>query len=369
MTYYQILKQRRIDLKLTIQDVSVQTRLAPEYIQAIEENNLDVFSDDYSFVRYFVHSYANAIGVNWNAIQNEVDQTIKYYAHKKNMALTMAQQQIVKNMPNEKASKRKSKKRSRSRFQSSVTRMSRMLHWPKQKISRIVLFLALGGLLVLLTANGISSYMSTHEENVQEAKRKAELQAKEQETQKLSEQRKETQFNETKTNIVIERSSSENGVYYITSESGMPWTVQLSVSVPKATKIEFYQGDTLVAGSETEEQSSDFSYVITCTQVSSYRLVLSNYSNNTISLNGQQVSYSPNSNGESDSKKEDTSKENSKEKATELIFEFGTSAPVEAEGEYDGSYYGYDQSYGNEDTTDYDGYDLSAYGYDYGYGE
>lgn len=365
MTYYQILKQRRIDLKLTIQDVSVQTRLAPEYIQAIEENNLDVFSDDYSFVRYFVHSYANAIGVNWNAIQNEVDQTIKYYAHKKNMALTMAQQQIVKNIPNEKASQRKRKKRRRSRFQSSVTRVSRMLHWPKQKLSRIAIFVIGGALAVLLAANGISSYMSTHEENVREAQRKAELQAKEQETQKLSEQRKETQFNETKTDIMIERSSSENGVYYVTSGSGMPWTVQLSVSVPKATKIELYQGDTLIAGSETEEQSSDFSYVITCSQVSSYRLVLSNYSNNTISLNGQQVSYSPNSSNENDSKKENTSKT----KSAELTFEFGTSAPVEEDSQYSESYYDYNQNYGYESDADYSGYDASAYGYDYGYGE
>ena len=114
MTYYQILKQRRIDLKLSIQDVAVQTRLAPEYIAAIEENDLDVFSDDYSFVRYFVHAYANAIGVNWEAISVEVDQTIKYHAHKKNMALTQAQRRIVENMPKAQASKRSRKKRSYS---------------------------------------------------------------------------------------------------------------------------------------------------------------------------------------------------------------------------------------------------------------
>ena len=50
MAYYHILKERRTNLKLSIQDVSNQTRLAPQYIQAIEEHNLDVFSDDLSFV-------------------------------------------------------------------------------------------------------------------------------------------------------------------------------------------------------------------------------------------------------------------------------------------------------------------------------
>ena len=73
MAYYHILKERRTNLKLSIQDVSNQTRLAPQYIQAIEENNLDVFSDDLSFVRYFVHAYSDAIGVNWQAISDEVD--------------------------------------------------------------------------------------------------------------------------------------------------------------------------------------------------------------------------------------------------------------------------------------------------------
>lgn len=56
MAYYQILKKRRLDLNLSIQDIAIQTHLSPEFIRAIEENNLDVFSDDFSFVRYFVHS-------------------------------------------------------------------------------------------------------------------------------------------------------------------------------------------------------------------------------------------------------------------------------------------------------------------------
>ena len=40
MTYNKILKQRRQALQLSIQDISSQTRLAPNYIQALEENHL-----------------------------------------------------------------------------------------------------------------------------------------------------------------------------------------------------------------------------------------------------------------------------------------------------------------------------------------
>ncbi|WP_289756838.1 helix-turn-helix domain-containing protein, partial [Faecalibaculum rodentium] len=99
MRYYEILKKRRTDLKLSIQDVSAQTRLAPEYIKAIEDNDLDVFSDDLSFVRYFIRSYCEALGVNWSMLQEEVDGSIKHYAHLRNMALTQAQKRMAASMP------------------------------------------------------------------------------------------------------------------------------------------------------------------------------------------------------------------------------------------------------------------------------
>jgi len=344
VTYYQILKQRRIDLKLSIQDVSNQTRLAPEYIKAIEENDLDVFSDDYSFVRYFVHSYANAIGVNWDVIQLEVDQTIKYYAHKKNMALTMAQQKIVQNIPRETAAKRTKKKR--SRYQTSVSRTSRMLHWPKKRISRLAI-LGIGALaLFLVLSNVLGSSLSAREENAREAERKAELQAKEQETQRLSEQRKETKLNEAKTTIQLE--SQENGIYYINSEQAMPWVVELKVSVPNKTKIELYQGDTLIAGSSDQEVDSDFSAIITCEQPAEYRLVISQYANNAISLNGNQVIYQPN--------------ETQQDKEASLTLAFGLQPVQESQPDYDGNSQDEYWGSGYDESDQY--YDPYAYGTD-----
>ena len=115
MAYYHILKERRTNLKLSIQDVSNQTRLAPQYIQAIEENNLDVFSDDLSFVRYFVHAYSDAIGVNWQAISDEVDMDVNEFAHQRDMALTMAQRRMVEQMASVQKSKKTTKEKRRRR--------------------------------------------------------------------------------------------------------------------------------------------------------------------------------------------------------------------------------------------------------------
>lgn len=347
MTYYQILKQRRIDLKLSVQDVSVQTRLAPEYIVAIEENDLDVFSDDYSFVRYFVHAYANAIGVNWEAISTEVDQTIKYHAHKKNMALTQAQREIVKNMPNVQATKRVRKKR--SRFQSSISRMSRSLHWSKRRLSPLFVWTIVVVIVGFVITNFVSSTLSANEEKAREEARQAELQQKEQETQRLSQQRKETQLEEAKTALTLSSVSSIPNTVYINSDQAMPWTVQLNVSVPSETKIEVYKGEELVAGDKEQTQTSDFSAILTIDTSQDYRLVISDYKNNSISLNGQSVSVQTEQTDESDH-------------LVEIELAFGQSAPEEGAADEAAQWQGTDYLY--DDGTDY-----SYYADDYGYGE
>ena len=57
MTYYQLLQQRREALKLSIQDVADQTRLAPQYLQAIDNNNfhLSIFIENLNSV-FNLHS-------------------------------------------------------------------------------------------------------------------------------------------------------------------------------------------------------------------------------------------------------------------------------------------------------------------------
>ena len=149
MAYYHILKERRTNLKLSIQDVSNQTRLAPQYIQAIEEHNLDVFSDDFSFVRYFVHAYCDAIGVNWQAIADEVDMDINEVAHQKDMALTMAQRRMVEQMASVQKKKKSSTKKKKSWFQKHVSRTSSSLSTNQSQLIKVLVLIGIVGLCVL----------------------------------------------------------------------------------------------------------------------------------------------------------------------------------------------------------------------------
>jgi cytoskeletal protein RodZ len=229
--YYEILKARRQDLKLSIQDVSLQTRLAPEYIQAIEENNLDIFSDDFSFVRYFVQAYCQAIGVNWNAISEEVEGTIRHYAHQRNMALTQAQRRMVQSMPSAQSVTR----RRPNTYQSRVTRTSRSLQ--KRRISKKAIGLLVFFAVVLLGFQAVMSTLSNQEETAAKLQEEADLKARQEETQRLADLRKQEASPETTMSL-------EGNV--LTVSAPFPYELDLTVKMAEQAVLYVYQGETLL---------------------------------------------------------------------------------------------------------------------------
>jgi cell division protein FtsB len=229
--YYEILKARRQDLKLSIQDVSLQTRLAPEYIQAIEENNLDIFSDDFSFVRYFVQAYCQAIGVNWNAISEEVEGTIRHYAHQRNMALTQAQRRMVQSMPSAQSVTR----RRPNTYQSRVTRTSRSLQ--KRRISKKAIGLLVFFAVVLFGFQAVMSTLSNQEETAAKLQEEADLKARQEETQRLAELRKQEAVPETTMSL-------EGNV--LTVSAPFPYELDLTVKMAEQAVLYVYQGETLL---------------------------------------------------------------------------------------------------------------------------
>lgn len=192
MQYYQILKQRRLDLNLSIQDISTQTRLRPEYIRAIEEHNLDIFSDDFSYVRYFIHGYCDAIGVNWEYIKDAVDADVMAYASARDQALQQAQVKMIQSMPSAKPSKQTSraskKRRNQTNMKSSASKLSRYMSWGNQnKLSRLILVsavcvVALFGVIGLVSRNRANASMEA-----ERLAREQELKNQEETTQRLAE--------------------------------------------------------------------------------------------------------------------------------------------------------------------------------------
>ena len=290
MAYYHILRQRRQDLNLTIEYVSSQTRLAPQYIQAIESHNLDVFSDDFSFVRYFVHAYCDAIGVNWNAIKDEVDKDINAYAKQREMDLSMAQKRLVQQMPNVSSTQRK--KPARSRFQKSVSSFSRNMQWKRKWDIKKLLLIAVVIVCLFAAFNFWLDSQAANEAAKLEANRQEELRQKEEETDRLAQQRQDTR---EKQEYNFEVLSVEENVYRLSNVIETTKEFSVKIELPEPSKVIIYKDDLVLdEKNQNKEYEDSFEQQVEVDQPCTIAIEVTNYvggnttftiANNTITFN------------------------------------------------------------------------------------
>lgn len=341
MAYYHILKERRTNLKLSIQDVSNQTRLAPQYIQAIEEHNLDVFSDDFSFVRYFVHAYSDAIGVNWQAIADEVDMDINEVAHQRDMALTMAQRRMVQQMPSVQKTKKSKKKKKKSWFQKHVSRTSSSLSTNQSQLIKVLVLIGIVGLCVLSVINFGLRAISNQQLATQEALRQEQLSKKEEETNKLASQRKKAKEAEA---LVVEKMSDETNAYQISNIQSDVKTLDLSITLPTKSKITVTKDDTVINDS-SKVYTGTFTQSLELSENCTFEISIETYSDNSITVGGKEISFDKTG-----------WQEGEPAVITLQIGEGNPNAKKEEYSQYDDNYYDYSNEY-------------YAQGEDYNYGQ
>ncbi len=290
MAYYHILRQRRMDLHLTIEYVSSQTRLAPQYIQAIEEHNLDVFSDDFSFVRYFVHAYCDAIGVNWSVISQEVDADINDYARQRSMALSQAQRKIVQQMPN-RSSVSKRRHQSHSRFQKRVSAISRNLQFRNRKNLKKIL---IAGVVFIVLAMGISFWLDARSANQlaqQESQRQEELRQKEEETDRLAKQRQQEKESQALQFEVLDASTN---VFQLSNVLETTKSFTVKIELPEESTVVIYKDDVPMDEENVDKVYTDtFEQDIEVDEACRISIEIGNYvaQGTTITIADQNVSF------------------------------------------------------------------------------
>lgn len=340
MAYYHILKERRTNLKLSIQDVSNQTRLAPQYIQAIEEHNLDVFSDDFSFVRYFVHAYCDAIGVNWQAIADEVDMDINEVAHQKDMALTMAQRRMVQQMASVQKKKKSSTKKKKSWFQKHVSHTSSSLSTNQSQLIKVLVLIGIVGLCVLSVINFGLRAISNQKLATQEALRQEQLSKKEQETNKLANQRQKAKEAEA---LVVEKMDGETNAYQLSNIQSDVKKLDLSITLPTKSKITLTKdGETI--NDDTKVYTGTFTHSLELSENCTFEISIETYSDNSITIDGKEISI------------DKTDWQEGEPAVITLQVGKGNQKETEEYSEYDSDYdYGYsDEYYGQEGDYTYD---------------
>lgn len=340
MAYYHILKERRTNLKLSIQDVSNQTRLAPQYIQAIEEHNLDVFSDDFSFVRYFVHAYCDAIGVNWQAIADEVDMDINEVAHQKDMALTMAQRRMVQQMASVQKKKKSSTKKKKSWFQKHVSQTSSSLSTNQSQLIKVLVLIGIVGLCVLSVINFGLRAISSQKLATQEALRQEQLSKKEKETNELANERQKAKEAEA---LVVEKMDDETNAYQLSNIQSDVKKLDLSITLPTKSKITLTKdGETI--NDDTKVYTGTFTHSLELSENCTFEISIETYSDNSITIDGKEISF------------DKTDWQEGQPAVITLQVGKGNQKETEEYSEYDSDYdYGYsDEYYGQEGDYTYD---------------
>ncbi|CAM3583524.1 RodZ family helix-turn-helix domain-containing protein [Erysipelothrix urinaevulpis] len=89
-----ILKERRQQLNYTLEEMSAQTKLSIVQLQAIERGDIQFFKDDLSYLSYFVRYYANALGIDYNEIRNQLDDSINQYTDTVSLSKIRKQEEI-----------------------------------------------------------------------------------------------------------------------------------------------------------------------------------------------------------------------------------------------------------------------------------
>ena len=302
MTYYQILQQRRLALQLSIQDISSQTRLAPQYIEAIEENHLEVFNDDYSFIRYFIQSYCEAIGVNWQAIQPQVEANLSAYeqARKQQMAMQKPkpkpQAKKPSSAPKKQTQQRKKAKKQKKNKKKNDVFFTRIRNWNKRmnasKYARTyhIVIIAIVVVLVLSLFNMGVSYANNRRLAAEEAQRQAEIKQKEKQTEQLAKQK--TTQEETNNEITLTATDKDNNAYEVSNVVEGSQKLQLTITLPSDSTVAVYKDDELVNSSADKEYSGTFKQTISVDSACLIQVEIGTYDNNKIRLNGKSVSFS-----------------------------------------------------------------------------
>ena len=93
-----LLKEKRLELGLTIEEVSDQTRLTQKHIKALEEGNISFFHDDLSYLRFFVKSYCDVLGLDFEDIKDELRKDVNDYTMTFTTSAQINHEEIEKNI-------------------------------------------------------------------------------------------------------------------------------------------------------------------------------------------------------------------------------------------------------------------------------
>lgn len=91
-----LLKEKRLELGYTIEEVSKKTRLTQKHIKALEEGEIAFFHDDLAYLRFFVKSYCEVLGIDFDDLKDGLRDCVNEYTTSFTTSMQMTHEEIEK---------------------------------------------------------------------------------------------------------------------------------------------------------------------------------------------------------------------------------------------------------------------------------
>lgn len=154
------LKEKRLALGLTIEEVNAKTRLTQKHIKALEEGDINFFHEDLAYLRFFVKAYCDALDVDFETIKNDLKDAVNEYTETISINKQLQREEIERSVQKkEKLSKVANAQNSKTK-NNSMKRNSGRFGRRRPDISLLSLII-IGALLIVFIIAGLVVYMNS----------------------------------------------------------------------------------------------------------------------------------------------------------------------------------------------------------------
>lgn len=137
-----LLKEKRLELGMTIEEVSDQTRLTQKHIKAMEEGDINFFHDDLSYLRFFVKSYCDVLGLDFDDFKDDLHKSIDAYKNSFTKTTQLTHEEIEKNVA-------KSERLSEVQKSKKKQKTKRRLHKPDMSLVSLIAVVAVVAIVIM----------------------------------------------------------------------------------------------------------------------------------------------------------------------------------------------------------------------------
>lgn len=151
-----ILKEKRLELGLTVEQISEKTRLTTKHIKALEEGDITFFKDDLSYLRFFVKSYCEAVGIDFEDLKDELRESVNDYTMTFTNTVTMQHEEMEKHISNTELSK--VSKTEENKHRKIKTKKVKRMHKPDFSLVSLI---AVAGIVVVVLMFAFVFYLNS----------------------------------------------------------------------------------------------------------------------------------------------------------------------------------------------------------------